>query len=266
MASLLEEQSYLIPRPVETGLAAPRRSWLLDYLPAMYAGDEFLNRFLFIFEDTLRPIQQMADNLAYYFHPMTAPREMVDWLATWVCMVMEESWSLEQRRLLIYSAPDLYSRRGTRRGLIEYLTLYTGVEPDVSEYVDGMLLGPETHLGINTTIAGAERHSFTVTLRLEGLSEEELAYKEAYIRRIIETEKPAHTTYRLRLITGNEEKTSSKGRRAKPNGHRPGLDGEGSDLNQDLTKTVMPSGQNQKPASQVRQEGPAEPGDKQPGE
>lgn len=170
----------------------------------MYAGDEFLNRFLFIFEDTLTPLMQLAGNLHYYFHPMTTPAELVEWLATWMNLVLDDSWSLEQRRKLIYSAADLYSRRGTKRGLIEYLQLYAGVEPEISEYSEGMVLGPETYLGVNTKLAGRERHTFTVTLRLEGLDEEELAHKEAIIRRIIESEKPAHTAYRLRLLTAQK--------------------------------------------------------------
>jgi phage tail-like protein len=187
-----------------------RRSELLSLLPAMYASDDFMGRFLCIFEDTLKPLMQMADNLHYYFNPLTAPPELISWLATWVNLVLDESWSMEQRRKLIYSASDLYSRRGTRRGLIEYLKLYTGIEPEITEYVDGMVLGPETLLGINTTIAGRERHSFTVTIRLQGLSEEELASKEASIRRIIEAEKPAHTGYRLNLLTnGNGNHNAS---------------------------------------------------------
>jgi phage tail-like protein len=192
-----------------------RRSELTRYLPGVYAQDDFIGRFLCIFEDTLKPLQQMADNLAFYFNPLMAPRELVEWLATWVNLVLDESWSMEQRRHLIQSASELYSRRGTRRGLIEYLKLYTGVEPEIAEYVDGMSLGPDTFLGENTTIAGRERHGFTVTLHLYGYSDEELAYKEAAIRRIIESEKPAHTAYRLRLLTkangnGNRATTQTK--------------------------------------------------------
>lgn len=200
MNSLLEEQLASILATYK-GNPAGRQSWLLNYLPAFYAGDEFLNRFLFIFEDTLRPLQLMAENLHYYFHPLTTPTELVPWLATWVNLVLDDNWTLEQRRNLIYTAPELYSRRGTRRGLTEYLTLYTGVVPDISEYVDGMVLGPETRLGINTTIAGRERHRFTVTMYLPEMTEEEVSYKEQNIRRIIDAEKPAHTTYQLVLKT-----------------------------------------------------------------
>ncbi len=200
MTSLIERQIASILAEIEPEV---RRSRLLDYLPALYAGDDFLNRFLWIFEDTLTPLQQQAQNLHYYFDPLTAPAELVGWLATWVNLVLDDSWPIELRRVLIHNAADLYSRRGTRRGLLEYLKLYTGTEPEISEYSDGMRLGAETFLGVNTKLAGRERHSFTVTLRLSGLSDEELYYKEANVRRIIETEKPAHTAYRLRILTDN---------------------------------------------------------------
>lgn len=206
MTTLIERPVTPTPPPETPRLSERPRSGLLNYLPAMYATDEFMGRFLCIFEDTLKPLQQLADNLHYYFNPLIAPADMIPWLATWVNLVLDESWSLEQRRQLIHNAADLYSRRGTKRGLVEYLKLYSGIEPEITEYVDGMVLGPETLLGINTTIAGRERHSFTVTLRLQGLSEEELAFKEAFIRRIIETEKPAHTAYRLNLLTNGNGK------------------------------------------------------------
>ncbi|HEX2914637.1 MAG TPA: phage tail protein [Chloroflexia bacterium] len=211
MTTLWEAQlaELLPPEESQQALQNNRQSWLLNYLPAMYAGDDFLERFLFIFEDTLKPLMQMVSNFHYYFNPLTAPPDLIPWLANWVNLVLDENWSMEQRRNLIHSAADLYSRRGTRRGLIEYLKLYTGTEPEISEYSDGMTLGPETFLGVNTTIAGRERHSFTVIVRLDGLSEAELSFKEANIRRIIEAEKPAHTTYRLKILTGSEPDRNS---------------------------------------------------------
>src|SRR4051812_44500424 len=57
------------PRPG----AAPRRSRLLDSLPAIFAEDPFAARFVRIFEDMLDPIEQLVENLPYYFDPPTAP-------------------------------------------------------------------------------------------------------------------------------------------------------------------------------------------------
>lgn len=203
MPTLVEREAEEVVSNALREAEEARRSILLRYLPAVFSQDKFMRDFLKIFEDTLKPLMQLSDNLHYYFNPLTAPSEMLQWLAGWVALALDESWEDEQqRRRLIRAACQLYSRRGTKRGLSEYLQLYTGIEPQIDEYTDGMTLGLETFLGINTTIAGRERHSFTVTVRLENLSQEELARKEEVIRRIIEAEKPAHTTYRLNLLTG----------------------------------------------------------------
>lgn len=202
--SLLEREiNALIPK--DFGVKSQRQSMLLDYLPAMFAGDDFFNRFLLIFEDTLRPIQHQADDFHYYFDPLTAPPDLLPWLSTWVALVLDPSWPIEKRRQLIHDAVELYSWRGTRRGLSQYIELYLDTIPEISEYVDGMRLNEESRLGINTTIAGRERHSFTVTLHLNDATDEEIAAKEIVVRKIIEAEKPAHTAYRLRIVTNGHE-------------------------------------------------------------
>ncbi len=187
-----------------------RPGLLMSFLPAIYAGDDFMRRFLFIFEDTLKPLLRQVDSLHYYFNPLFTPPEMLDWLAGWVSLVMDESWPLEKRRKLVHAAVDLYGRRGTKAGLTEYIQLYTGVEPHITEYVDGMTLGSETQLGINTMIAGRETFSFTVTLNLSNIEQAEMSRIEAKVRQIIEAEKPAHTAYRLVIISKAAASPSAK--------------------------------------------------------
>lgn len=53
----------------------PSPSIYLKYLPAVYSADEFVGRFLRIFQDVLMPIEEMVDNQAYYFDPMTTPTD-----------------------------------------------------------------------------------------------------------------------------------------------------------------------------------------------
>jgi phage tail-like protein len=222
MTTSIERTTALsVPPPDALAILEERHSKLLEFLPAMYAGDAFLNRFLMIFEDTLTPLQQMADNLFYYFHPFTTPPELLNWLASWVNLVLDDSWPIELRRQLIHNAVELYSRRGTKRGLTEYLKLYSGVQPEITEYVDGMTLSPETLLGINTTIAGRERHSFTVTLRLSGMTPEQKNSMETTLRRIIDAEKPAHTAYRLVILTDEGKGKKGGGSKPKDGGDKP---------------------------------------------
>jgi len=78
--------------------------------------------------------------------------------------------------------------------LSEYLRIYTGTAPEISEHVPGMHLDRETKLGIDTKLGSSGTgHHFTVTLDLE----EDKAVSTDAVRAIIEAQKPAHTVYTL---------------------------------------------------------------------
>jgi phage tail-like protein len=171
----------------------------LEYLPAIYSEDEFMGRFLRIFEDILTSIEQMVDHVNLYFDPKTAPEAFLPWLASWVDLSLDEQWSLEKQRRLIASAVELYQWRGTRRGLREYLRIYTGVEPKITEHFGGIRLGEQSKLGWNTVLGDGQDHSFTVTLKVEDPSSIDVERVKA----IIEAEKPAHVGYRLEIASSN---------------------------------------------------------------
>ena len=172
----------------------------LQYLPALYRDDEFMGQFLLIFESIMKPLVSTVDNLAMYFDPLVTPESLLPWLASWVDLALDPTWPIERRRELLKSAAELYRWRGTRRGLAEYLRIYTGTAPEISEYIPGMRLGNETRLGIDTQLGSAgEGHHFTVSLKLDGDSN----VNTSTIKAIIEAQKPAHTVYTLHVDKGN---------------------------------------------------------------
>jgi hypothetical protein len=75
-------------------------------------------------------------------------------------------------------APDLYRRRGTKGALRDYLTIYLDAEPVITE--DG---------------ADGNPYHFTVAFRVPDPAQ----FDADRVRRIIEEEKPAHTTYTLQI-------------------------------------------------------------------
>jgi hypothetical protein len=80
--------------------------------------------------------------------------------------------------------------------LAEYLRIYTGSVPEISEYIPGMRLDHETRLGINTQLGSSGAgHHFTVTLELDGDSQ----IDTGKVKAIIEAQKPAHTVYTLQI-------------------------------------------------------------------
>ena len=185
----------------------------LQHMPRVYQEqDELMGRFLMLFESFWKPIEAQIDQLPYYFDPEFTPTELLPWLATWVDLTLDERWPEEKRRRLLSAAVALYRMRGTRRGLQEYLEIYTGAKVQISEHgANNFTLGPHARLGPGVALCTLNMpHTFTVTAFLPaadmaGLSPAERSRLEAERRRmlelIIEAEKPAHTSYNLRLET-----------------------------------------------------------------
>ncbi len=172
------------------------QSSYLEYLPALYQDDEFMGQFLLIFESILKPIENTVDNIPLYFSPLVTPESLLPWLASWVDLALDPTWPIERRRELVKSAVELYRWRGTKRGLSEYLRIYTGSVPEISEYIPGMRLDHGTKLGVNTWLGSSgEGHHFTVTLDLDEDSE----INSGTVKAIIEAQKPAYTVYTLQI-------------------------------------------------------------------
>jgi phage tail-like protein len=187
----------------------------MRFLPRIFQEqDELMGRFVMLFESFWGPIEQQVDHLADYFDPLLAPADLLPWLAAWIDLVLDERWPEAMRRRLMRSAVGLYRRRGTRRGLQEYLELYTGARVKLSEHgANNFVLGPQARLGPAVALGTLNRpHSFTVTVYLpaaevapagappEALARA-LAVRQRMIETIIEAEKPAHASYSLRLET-----------------------------------------------------------------
>jgi P2-related tail formation protein len=100
------------------------------------------------------------------------------WLASWLDLVLDENWPIGRRRALIRRAAELYQRRGTAVGLADYLEVFLDTRPEIVE--DGGDDNP---------------FHFTVIVRLPKQDDVD----EDRLRRLIDDEKPAHTTYTLRL-------------------------------------------------------------------
>jgi phage tail-like protein len=186
----------------------------LRFLPGLYAEqDEFMARYLMLFESFWAPIEQQIDMLPYYVDPEFTPAQLLPWLATWVDLTLDERWPEEKRRKLLASAVALYRWRGTRLGLQEYLEIYTGARVRVTEHgAHNFRLGPQARLGLGVALGTINRpHTFTVTAYMPAdpgeayATSAERARLEAQRRRmleaIIEAEKPAHTGYTLHVET-----------------------------------------------------------------
>lgn len=164
--------------PYDDAFGLPQdASCYLQHLPPIYRSDPFLGRFLLAFEGVLAPIEQTVNNMDLYLSPRTAPVFFLDQLARWLGMALDEKWPPAKRRTVLAEAAELYRRRGTRRGLSRYIEIYADIAPEIIEPED-------------------QPFHFQVILRLPpGHTADRIA-----VERIIEANKPAHTTYDLQII------------------------------------------------------------------
>jgi phage tail-like protein len=198
-------------------IAVSVRGRYLEHLPALYEQDSFMGRFLMLFESFWRPISQQIDSIHVYFDPDMTPARFLPWLATWFDLELDESWPEAQQRALLKEVIWLYRKRGTRGALQRYLEIYTRGRVEITERrAKNLKLGRTGRLGAGVALGTANvPFTFTVRVTLPPLAPPanltgeaaaaELARLEKrrrrMIERIIEAEKPGHTSYRLEIET-----------------------------------------------------------------
>ena len=194
---------------VEFDLFLRPRSPYIKLLPQIYQEIDFVGRFLKIIETTLEPDLQIFGNLWAYLDPLTAPENMLPFLAHWVGWQNIPTLSLQQQRRLIRNALEIYRASGTRRGLRFYLHLVTGLPldedlPEVSKHISiienftqGAVMG-SSYLGIDTILGGGKPFHFQVRLLCDPDT-----IDEKLVRTVIEAQTPAFCTYDLKIDSDN---------------------------------------------------------------
>ncbi|MGH3797784.1 MAG: phage tail protein I [Pseudonocardiaceae bacterium] len=160
-------------------------------LPALYADDDFIQRFVSAFDALLAPIFTTLDCLPAYFDPQLAPEDFLDWLADWVGLVVDESWTVERRREVVSHAVELHSWRGTWRGLAKHVRLVTGGEVEITESgATAWSRHPQTSL------PGSDRPSLHVRVRVPDPSTVDQRRLDALIAAV----KPAHLPHTVEVV------------------------------------------------------------------
>lgn len=194
-----------------------------------------LERFLAIFESMFFDIDFTIDHIGRFFDVHGTPPEFLSWLGSWLAVPMDEEWPEEKKRLFIKKAVSLYKKRGTIEGLEESIELFTGKKPFIVEKFHASKACTEniSQICIKEKLTSApseEQIFFPFTVKkspenkTEGNEGEEdplinrLYGKDRFgfcvlladpdinlitqnhVRRIIEEQKPAHTSYELKVL------------------------------------------------------------------
>jgi phage tail-like protein len=197
-------------------------SSLLEYLPAVFQEDRpsaapnFLGRFLLAFEHVLLGLgdaalpglEETIAGLYRYFEPGAtlaegerAPKEFLDWLAGWVAVTLREDWDEVRRRDLIARAAPLYRMRGTRRGVEEFLRIYTRLGVSIDEFRTALQVGEHSTIGVDTLVDGGAPFFFHVRVMLPTPDPAQIRTQREVASAIVDLQKPAHTYYTLAVET-----------------------------------------------------------------
>ena len=203
--------------------ATPVQGMLLSHLPAVFQdpteGGQLLNNFLGPFEEILfgdtglhSTIGSLADYLdARKLDARHASVEFLPWLASWMGTTLYRQLPEATQHDFVANASDYYRYRGTRHNLQRLLELFIGQAVHIDE-PDFLLFQVGVHsIGLEAYIQGGPSHAFRVTVSIPTSADrghEEASNRirqiEHLARAVIDLEKPAHTTYELKLLLGSQ--------------------------------------------------------------
>lgn len=164
------------------------RGTLRHALPAVYTETDFTMVFLEALEGLLDPIAAVLDSLPAHFTPDYAPRPILDLLASWLGVEVDEGQELEARRESVRLGAELGRMRGTVAGLELALRLtFPGIPMRVED-------AGCVRWSLDDSPVTAEPPRFIVYVDTPVPEE-----RQAAIARCIEHQKPVETTYRLRV-------------------------------------------------------------------
>jgi phage tail-like protein len=229
-----------VATPILSGIRVwiSRDSWV-KYLPAIYQEDDesrsFLSRFLAIAQTSFEDFDETIDDIWKLFDPASAPANWFAWLAAWLALPVEPSWSDAQKRAVLKNAGEQYRLRGTIKGLEQLILDYADVKARLFEhfrlrqliflrddpekamrtgggrlwsrdYYRRLQLGAYANVGYFSLVDAPEpaveavawgAHEFTVFFDTEPLITETMLKKVAAV---VEREKPAHTMAHYRPV------------------------------------------------------------------
>jgi phage tail-like protein len=174
--------------PLATPAVASRRAYLRNGLPSLYQDGDFGMRFVGALEELLDPIVAVLDALPAHFDPNHAPENILELLAAWLGVDLDESQDIRHQREMVRRAAELGRRRGTVKGLELALTLHFPELPLRVEDNGGVIYAGRP--------PAVEAPSASFIVYCDKPVEETV---QAAIARCIEQHKPVHSTYRLRV-------------------------------------------------------------------
>ncbi len=212
---------------------------LMRRLPEVFSADadqaDFLRRYLAMTDGFVHDLDVRSRCRDILVDPHGTPAEALDWLASFVGLVLDDRWAEAARRRLLTEIIPLYRRRGTVWALGRYIEIFLAgdagegddrlwVTPIIVEHfrlrgIGGPLVGNDPSLSSRSVLGAGFRVGGTVgelgSRPLDPADDATSSYashahrftvlipqplggeQDAVIRHILDTERPAHTAYTL---------------------------------------------------------------------
>jgi phage tail-like protein len=187
------------PETGESPAPAPvsSRRYLRGGLPAVYQESDFAMRFVGAFERVLDPLVAVIDALPAHFDPELAPLDILELAIGWLGLEHNEAQPAAELRTLVGRAAELARLRGTYDGMALALKLNF---PELPLRVED---GGGVRWSVGGRLADPEPPAFVVYCD-EPISKD----KAASVVRVIESIRPAHVAYRLRVRGPRSERSA----------------------------------------------------------
>lgn len=105
---------------------------MVDYLPAIYQGQDFTYRYLSIFNSMLQDMEAVVEDMPRQLDPSSASEDMLRYLAQWLCS--EPDAPAEELRRRLPALLDEYETMYTATGIRRSVERLTGCEPLLIEH------------------------------------------------------------------------------------------------------------------------------------
>jgi phage tail-like protein len=136
-----------------------RGQWLVDQLPLSMLEDDFLTRFLGIFQEIADTFMVQVDNVEHVVDTTVAPTEMVRALGAWIgAPPIDPSLPDEVQRRIVRERGQMLQWRGTSLGLRHLLEMITDAPASIVDsggvYAEGEAPDNPAHVRISVGSSG----------------------------------------------------------------------------------------------------------------
>ncbi len=161
-------------------------------LPGIYQDDGFVQELCAGLDEVFAPLVATLDCLPAYLDPETTPLDVLEWLAGWVGVVLDDV-APERRRVVVRRAAELHRWRGTARGVRAAVAAWCGVEPELLE--SG---GSGWSAEAGAPLPGEPAPSLLVRVRVPDPAAVDVRRLEA----LVAATKPVHVPHRVEVLPG----------------------------------------------------------------